>query len=112
MMRKQIIDRSSKKPTSGDHVWLDLERLARVEITSEETGHPVESALTTGGVTRGGQVPIYYRVLKKENEWKVYDVVIEGVSLVGNYRTQFREILGNNPPEKLLETLRKKVGKG
>jgi phospholipid transport system substrate-binding protein len=44
--------------------------------------------------------------------WKVYDVVIEGVSLVSNYSTQFREILANDPPEKLLETLRKKVGKG
>jgi len=49
MMRKQIINRSSKEPVSTDHVWLDLERLAQVEVTSEETGHPVESALTTGG---------------------------------------------------------------
>jgi hypothetical protein len=48
MMRKQIISRSPKEPTSIDHTWLDLERLAQVEITSEETGHPVESALTTG----------------------------------------------------------------
>ncbi len=49
MMRKQIINRSPKEPVSIDPVWLDLERLSRVEITSEETGHPVESALTTGG---------------------------------------------------------------
>ena len=49
MMRKQIIDRSPKEPVSADHAWLDLERLAQVEITSEEKGHPVESALTTGG---------------------------------------------------------------
>jgi phospholipid transport system substrate-binding protein len=63
-------------------------------------------------ISKGNQVPIYYRVIKKESEWKVYDVVIEGVSLISNYRTQFREILGNNPPETLLETLRKKVGKG
>ena len=63
-------------------------------------------------VAKSGQVPIYYRVIKKDNEWKVYDVVIEGVSLVSNYSTQFREILANNPPEKVLETLRKKVGKG
>jgi hypothetical protein len=49
MMRKQIINRSSREPTSTDHAWLDLELLARVEITSEESGHPVESALTTGG---------------------------------------------------------------
>ena len=49
MMRKKIINRSSKETVSTDHAWLDLERLAQVEITSEETGHPVESALTTGG---------------------------------------------------------------
>jgi hypothetical protein len=49
MMRKKIINRSSKEPVSTDHAWLDLERLAQVEITSEETGHPVESALTAGG---------------------------------------------------------------
>lgn len=58
-----------------------------------------------------GTVPINYRVIKRGDGWKVYDVVIEGVSLVNNYRNQFREILGNNPPEKLLETLRKKVEK-
>jgi len=61
-------------------------------------------------ITKGGQMPINYRVIRKKNDWRVYDVVIEGVSLVGNYRTQFREILGNNPPEKLLETLRTKAG--
>ena len=49
MMRKKIINRSPKEPVSADHAWLDLERLAQGEITSEETGHPVESALTTGG---------------------------------------------------------------
>ena len=48
MMRKRIINRSSKEPVTTDHAWLDLERLAQVEITSEETGHPVESALSTG----------------------------------------------------------------
>jgi phospholipid transport system substrate-binding protein len=47
----------------------------------------------------------------KDGQWRVYDVVIEGVSLVNNYRTQFREILANNPPEYLLDTLRKKVQK-
>ena len=46
MMRKRIINRSSKEPSSADQDWLDLERLAQVEITSEDAGHPVESALT------------------------------------------------------------------
>jgi phospholipid transport system substrate-binding protein len=76
------------------------------EVPLSETTVEVDSVV----VTKGAQVPINYRVIKKDNEWRVYDVVIEGVSLINNYRTQFREILGNNPPEKLLETLRKKTG--
>jgi phospholipid transport system substrate-binding protein len=86
--------------------------------TNEQVNFDKEVSLSEGTVeiqsivvAKSGEVPIYYRVMKKENNWKVYDVVIEGVSLISNYRTQFREILGNNPPEKLLETLRKKVGK-
>jgi phospholipid transport system substrate-binding protein len=77
------------------------------EVPLSETTVEVDSVVILKG---GQQVPINYRVIKKETDWKVYDVVIEGVSLVNNYRTQFREILGNNPPEKLLETLRKKTG--
>ena len=77
------------------------------EVPLSETTVEVQSVV----VSKGGETPISYRVIKKENNWKVYDVVIEGVSLISNYRTQFREILGNNPPVKLIETLRKKVGK-
>ena len=58
-----------------------------------------------------GDIPIYYRVIMKDGSWRVYDIVVEGVSLINNYRSQFREILANKPPESLLETLRKKVGK-
>ncbi len=57
-------------------------------------------------------IPVYYRVILKDGQWRVYDVIIEGVSLINNYRTQFKDILANNPPETLIETLRKKVGKG
>jgi len=42
-------------------------------------------------------------MILENGEWKVYDVVIEGVSLVQNYRTQFREILMNKSPEDLLK---------
>jgi phospholipid transport system substrate-binding protein len=56
-------------------------------------------------------IPIHYRMILENGEWKVYDVVIEGVSLVQNYRTQFREILTNKSPEHLLKTLREKTRK-
>lgn len=60
---------------------------------------------------KNGDISLYYKVILKNGVWRVYDVVIEGVSLLNNYRSQFREILSNKPPESLLETLRKKVGK-
>jgi phospholipid transport system substrate-binding protein len=56
-------------------------------------------------------IPIHYRMILGSGEWRVYDVVIEGVSLVQNYRIQFREILTNKSPEDLLKTLREKVQK-
>ena len=56
------------------------------------------------------QIPINYRLVLKENQWKVYDVMIEGVSLVKNYRSQFNSILAKNEPEELLKILREKTG--
>ena len=55
------------------------------------------------------QIPINYRLVLKENQWKVYDIIIEGVSLVKNYRSQFNSILAKNEPEKLLKILREKT---
>jgi phospholipid transport system substrate-binding protein len=60
-------------------------------------------------VTPSKTIPIYYRMISKAGSWKVFDVVVEGVSLVQNYRNQFREILKNKPAEDLLKTLREKV---
>ena len=68
-----------------------------------------QAEVQTKVVTASKEIPITYRVLLKEGAWKVYDVVIENVSLVLNYRTQFNDILAKNTPEQLLEILRKKV---
>ena len=57
------------------------------------------------------KVPLFYRMTDKSGQWRVYDVVIEGVSMVKNYRGQFREILSKKKPEDLLQTLRGKVNK-
>ena len=60
-------------------------------------------------VTSSKEIPIFYRMILKDGKWKVYDVVVENVSLIQNYRTQFNDILAGGTPEKLLESLRKKV---
>ncbi|MEJ2164060.1 MAG: ABC transporter substrate-binding protein [Desulfobacterales bacterium] len=68
----------------------------------------VQSYLQTAD---GTKIPLFYRLTDKSGSWKVYDVIIEGVSMVKNYRTQFREILAKDSPEKLLQILRDKTGK-
>jgi len=62
-------------------------------------------------ITKSAEIPINYKVYLKNGQWRVYDVVIEGISLIKNYRTQFREILVNNPPEEVLRILREKTNK-
>lgn len=80
----------------------------KVNFTKEVPLGENTAEVQTVIVSSSAQTPINYRVINKNNEWKVYDVVIEGVSLISNYRTQFRDILGNNPPQTLIDTLRKK----
>jgi len=54
-------------------------------------------------------VEIDYRLHQDEGQWKVYDVVVEGISFVDNYRSQFTAILTNEPFDSLLKLLRRKV---
>jgi phospholipid transport system substrate-binding protein len=68
-----------------------------------------QAEVQTKIVTSSREIPIFYRVILKDDAWKVYDVVVENVSLVQNYRSQFNSILANNTPDHLLEILRKKV---
>lgn len=59
----------------------------------------------------GGQfdgAEIAYRLRNRRDEWKIIDVVIEGVSLVSNYRSQFKEVLNGGSIEDLLVRLRDK----
>ena len=68
-----------------------------------------QAEVQTKIITSSKEIPIFYRVILKGGTWEVYDVVIENVSLVQNYRSQFNSILAKNTPDQLLEILRKKV---
>jgi phospholipid transport system substrate-binding protein len=63
----------------------------------------VQSKLLT---KNGSEVPIEYRMLKKAERWLVYDVVIEGVSLVANYRTQFNKIIQTSSFQELVKKMK------
>jgi len=56
-------------------------------------------------------IPIDYRLLENSNSWRVYDVVIDGVSLVKNFRGQFARIIKATGFQGLLDKLRSKTAK-
>jgi len=88
-----------------------------LSYTNEKIVFPKETMLASNQaevqteiITSSKTIPIFYRLILKDDTWRVYDVVVENVSLVQNYRSQFNSILAKNTPDQLLEILRKKVG--
>jgi phospholipid transport system substrate-binding protein len=72
-----------------------------------------QAEVTSNVLTADGKkIPLDYRLIQKEGNWRVYDVIIEGISLVKNYRDQFRDILVKDSPEEVLKMLRDKAAKG
>ncbi len=54
------------------------------------------------------EIPLDYRLINKAGEWRVYDVIVDGVSLVNNYRGQFTKIMRSSSYADLVDQLRKK----
>ncbi len=79
------------------------------------TGERVEgsyAAVRTKVVTdQGVEIPVEYRIFKKGTKWEVYDIIIEGVSLVNNYRSQFSSIINSDTYAGLVKKLKEKVKK-
>jgi phospholipid transport system substrate-binding protein len=57
------------------------------------------------------EIPLDYRLINRGTDWRVYDVVVDGVSLVNNYRGQFTKILRASSYSDLVDQLRKKSDK-
>lgn len=80
-----------------------------VVYLSEDITSSKRAEVKTAIPREAGDIPISYRMLKKKGRWRVYDVVIEGISLVNNYRSQFSKMLLRSSPAELIERLRKKT---
>jgi phospholipid transport system substrate-binding protein len=59
-------------------------------------------------VTHGQAIPVEYRMLRHGERWLVYDVVVEGVSLISNYRTQFNKIIQTSSYAELVKKMKVK----
>jgi phospholipid transport system substrate-binding protein len=96
---------------------LERSYLSKIELYSGEkiafTGESVEGDLATVRTRittkQGAEVPVDYRMRRRDGRWLAYDVMIEGVSLVANYRGQFNKIIQAGSYAELARRLRAKV---
>lgn len=58
--------------------------------------------------SKNSEIPIAYRMVTTDQGWRVYDVIVEGVSLISNYRSQFSETLRRGSPSELITTIKEK----
>jgi phospholipid transport system substrate-binding protein len=81
----------------------------QVLYTKESIDKDFASVRTEIVVQRDANVEVVYQLLRRDGNWQVYDVVIEGVSLVNNYRTQFNNIISRESYEALVKKLKLKL---
>ncbi len=95
---------------------LERSYISKIELYGGEkivySGERVEADLATVStriMTKNGtEVPVDYRLFKRGDRWMIYDVSVEGISLVSNYRTQFNKIIQTNGYNGLVEKMRTK----
>jgi len=80
----------------------------KIQYTAERADGDFATVSTRIITKNGTEVPVDYRMVKRTDRWLVYDVSIEGVSLVSNYRTQFNKIIQTTSYNELISKLRNK----
>jgi phospholipid transport system substrate-binding protein len=80
----------------------------KIQYTAERADGDFATVSTRIITKNGTEVPVDYRMIKRADRWLVYDVSIEGVSLVSNYRTQFNKIIQTTSYNELVSKLRNK----
>jgi len=80
----------------------------RILYTSESVEGDVATVNTKLLSRSGTEIPIDYRLQREGDTWRIYDVLIEGVSLVANYRSQFNRIIQQSSYEDLIRKMKAK----
>ncbi len=80
----------------------------KVAFVGEAIDSGVATVRTKIVTKQGTEIPVDYRMYQAGNRWLAYDVSVEGISLVGNYRTQFNAVIQKNSYQELVKTMRAK----
>ena len=78
----------------------------KVVITGEKRDEDFAEVFTKIVTKKGEDFSVNYRMRETDGGWKIYDVVIENISLVNNYRSQFRRVIGKSSYEDLLRDMK------
>jgi len=84
----------------------------RIQFTGESANGEQATVRTRIVVKGGTEIPVDYRMHRVGERWMVYDVALEGVSLVANYRAQFNKIIQTSSFKDLVDKLRAKEAEG
>jgi len=113
---KDRSDKERKEFTSLFKKLLENSYASKIENYRNETinymGEQVKgkyALVKTQIVRKDGVIDVDYKMLKESGQWLVYDFVIEGVSLIRNYRSQFSKIISTESYATLVSKLSKKV---
>ncbi len=87
---------------------IDLYQGEKITYVGETVDGDQATVKTRIVTKQGNEVPVDYRLLREMDGWRVYDVIIEGVSLVANYRTQFNKIIQTFSYDDLVKRMRAK----
>ena len=91
---------------------LELYSGEKIEYPGEMPDGDVTTVRTRIITKQGTPVPVDYRMFQQGGQWRAYDALIEGVSLVANYRSQFNSVIQRTSYEDLVKTLRTKAQEG
>jgi len=80
----------------------------KVNIVGEKQEKDFAQVNTKIVNNKGEEFAVDYRLLQSSGDWKIYDVVIENISIVNNYRSQFNRVIVKSSFEDLLQKLRDK----
>ena len=76
----------------------------------KETQDGELAQVNTNIVQKGSDpISVNYRLKQSGGTWKVYDVLVDQISLVGNYRNQFNRIMNNKGYDALIKAIQQKV---
>lgn len=113
---KKTSDEQKKQFTELFSQLIESSYVGKLEAyTNETVEYPGEKVKGKKAVvetliqTSSNDIPVNYRLYQKGDEWLVYDVIIEGVSLISNYRSSYAEIMKDEGFDGLINRMQAKI---